>query len=399
MNKAFLFTYFLLLSLFSIAQFEDETENKTVFGGTDVIAKNAAGQVGIKSKDGREIIPFVYSKIIENRLGLFVFKVNKSNGYERSYSLGYYNRQFKQVLPCQYNSLLALDDGFIIASQNSDRKFGLVDTIGRIIIPFEYDEMAAPTEGLFLTKVGEKYGFINKKNNTVIDHKFAYASPFSEGLAAASKSGLIGFINRKGDFEIKERFTSADDFAYGYAQVFFYNQTSVVNPAGEILFPFIFKSIHSVGNGQFVFEASENLRNTLATTLPLLDIAQKPDELSQYDSIITSMDSEIDSEILEERFMGVMNSIGQLIGGNEFKQVVHLHSEGTDQLYAVQKKSDDENANSNYNFALMDGNGRMLSEYRFFEVRPDEKIVIEETEKGFVSYHVDPTGKLTKAEE
>ncbi|WP_343637711.1 WG repeat-containing protein [Fluviicola sp.] len=393
--KGFLITYFLLFSLFSVAQFDDETENKTVFGGTNFIAKNAAGQVGIKSKDGKEVVPFVYNKIIENHLGLFVFKVNKSNGYERSYSLGYYNKQFKQILPCQYNSLLALEDGFIIASQNSDKKFGLIDTIGRIIIPFEYDEMAAPSEGLFLTKVREKYGFINKKNNTVIDHKFAYASPFSEGLAAASKSKLIGFINRRGDFEIKERFTSADDFTYGYAQVFFYNQTSVVNPAGEILFPFIFKSIHAVGNGQFVFETSENLRNTLVTTLPQLKIAQKPDELSQYDSIITTMDSEIDSE-MGEKFMGVLNALGQLVGGNEFTQVIHIHSEGTEQLYAVQKKSDEENANSNYNFALMDGNGRILSEYRFFEVKPEEKIVVEETENGFVNYRVDPSGKLTK---
>ncbi len=397
--KVIVITYFLLFPLFSFTQFEDENEQKTVFGGTNVIAKNAAGQVGIKSKDGKEVVPFVYNKISENPLGLFVFKVNKSNGYERSYSLGYYNRQFKQILPCRYNSLFALEDGFIIASQNSDKKFGLVDTIGRIIIPFEYDEMAAPTEGLFLTKVGEKYGYINKKNNTVIDHKFAYASPFSEGLAAASKSKLIGFINRRGDFIIKERFTSADDFAYGYAQVFFYNQTSVVNQEGEILFPFIFKSIHSVGNGQFVFEANENLRTTLTSTLPKLRIAQKPEELSQYDSLITTMDSEIDSEIIEEKFMGVLNSIGQLIGGNEFKQVIHIHSEGTVQLYAVQKKSDEENANSNYNFALMNGDGKILSEYRFFDVKPDEKIVVEETENGFVNYLVDPNGKLTKIEE
>ncbi|MGV3612048.1 MAG: WG repeat-containing protein [Fluviicola sp.] len=394
--KGFLFTYFTFFTLFSFAQFEDENEDKTVFGGTNIIAKNAAGQVGIKSKDGKEIVPFVYNKIIENNLGLFVFKVNKSNGYERSYSLGYYNKRFKQILPCQYNSLLALEDGYIIASQNSDKKFGLIDTIGRIIIPFEYDEMAAPSEGLFLTKVAGKYGFITKKNNTVIDHKFVYASPFSEGLAAASKSDLIGFINRRGDFEIKERFTSADDFAYGYAPVFFYSQASVVNPEGEILFPFIFKSIHSVGNGQFIFETSENLRNTLASTLPKLKIAQKPDELSQYDSIITPMDSEIDSEILGEKFMGVLNALGQLIGGNEFKQVIHIHSEGTEQLYAVQKKSDEENANSNYNFALMDGNGKILSEYRFFEVKPDEKMVIEETETGFVNYYVAPNGKLTR---
>ncbi|WP_430404053.1 WG repeat-containing protein [Fluviicola sp.] len=256
--------------------------------------------------------------------------------------------------------------------------------------------MFAPTESLFLTKLNGKYGFINKKNHVVIDHKFTYAAPFSEGLAAASKSNLIGFIDRKGDFEIKERFTSADDFEYGYAQVFFHNQTSVVDSKGMILLPAIFKSIHSVGNGQFVFEASSNLRSTLASTLPKLTIAQNIEELSQYDSLVTTMDSEIDSEVIEEKFMGVMNSIGQLIGGNEFQQVIALYSDGTNQLYAVQRKSDNESENSNYNFALMDGNGKILTEYRFFEIKPDEKIVVEETENGFVNYHVDSSGKLSK---
>jgi hypothetical protein len=268
--------------------------------------------------------------------------------------------------------------------------------LGRIIIPFEYDEMFAPTESLFLTKLNGKYGFINKKNHVVIDHKFTYAAPFSEGLAVASKSNLFGFIDRKGDFEIKERFTSADDFEYGYAQVFFYNQTSVVDPKGMILLPPIFKSIHSVGNGQFVFEASANLRSTLASTLPQLAIAQNIGELSQYDSLVTAMDSEMDSEIIEEKFMGVMNSIGQLIGGNEFQEVIALYSEENNPLYAVQRKSNHENENSNYNFALMDGNGKILTDYRFFEIKPDEKIVVEESENGFVNYRVDSSGKLSK---
>lgn len=396
--KAFLITYFFLLSLFSFAQFEEDNENQPVFGGTHVIAQNAAGQFGVRSKDGKDVVPFVYTKIIENHLGLFVFKINKSNGYERSYSLGYYNRQFKQVLPCQYNSLLALDDGYIIASQNSDKKFGLIDTIGRIIIPFEYDEMAAPSEGLFLTQLNDKYGYINKKNHVVIDHEFTYASPFSEGLAAASKSSLIGYINRKGDFEIKEKFSSADDFEYGYAQVFFHNQTSVINQTGAILFPFIFKSIRSVGNEQFVFEAGENLRSTLTTTLPKLAIAQKIEELSQYDSIITTMDSEMDSEFIEGKFMGVLNAIGQLVGGNEFNQVIPLYSEDTNQLYAVQRKPGDENSSNSYHFALMDGSGKILTEYRFFEVKAEDKIVVEETENGFVNYYVDALGNLSKIE-
>lgn len=395
--KTFLICCLLFTSFGSFSQFEDEVEDKPVFGGTNVIAKNAAGQVGIKSAEGKEIIPFVYSKIIENHLGLFVFKINKSNGYERSYSLGYYNRQFKQVLPCQYNSLLALDEGYMIASQNSDKKFGLIDTLGRIIIPFEYEEMAAPSEGLYLTKLKGKYGFINKKNHIVVDHEFTYASPFSEGFAAASKSGLIGYIDRKGDFEIKEQFTSADDFAYGYAQVFFYNQTSIIDPKGLILFPFIFKSIHAVGNGQFVFEAGENLRKTLVATLPKLGVAQRPNELSQYDSLVSTMDSEIDSETLEEKFMGVLNLNKQLIGGNGFQQVIHLISEDQNQLYAVQRKGNsEENSSTIYNFALMDGNGKLLTDYRFFEVKPEERIVIEELNDAFISYRVDASGKLTK---
>ena len=44
----------------------------------------------------------------------------------------------------------------------------------------------------------------------------------------------------------------------------------------------------------------------------------------------------------------------------------------------------------------MDGSGKILSDYRFFEVKSDEKIVVEETENGFVNYRVDSTGKLTK---
>ncbi|AEA44429.1 WG repeat-containing protein [Fluviicola taffensis] len=385
------------LSLFSAAQFEEEIDNKEIYGGAYTISKNAAGQYGVTSRKGEIKVPFVYSRIIENDLGLFVFKINKSNGFERSYSLGYYDHQFKMVLPCQYNSLLSLEDGLIIGSQNLDKKFGLVDTLGRIIIPFEYDEMFAPTESLFLTKLNGKYGYISKKNNVIIDHEFTFAAPFSEGFAAASKSNLIGFIDRKGNFEIEQKFTSADEFHFGYAQVFFHNQTSLVDQTGKILFPFIFRSIEAVGNNQFVFEANESLRANIERNLPKLQIAQKMEELSMYDTLITGMDSEIDSEPLEERFMGVMDLTGKLIGGNGFQQVIPLFSVGTNQLYAVQKKSDSEDdSSSNYLFALMDETGKLLSEYRFFEVKADEKIVVEETEKGFIDYRVDANGKLVK---
>ena len=44
----------------------------------------------------------------------------------------------------------------------------------------------------------------------------------------------------------------------------------------------------------------------------------------------------------------------------------------------------------------MDGTGKILTDYRFFDVKPDEKIVVEESENGFVNYRVDSNGKLSK---
>ncbi|WP_430404051.1 WG repeat-containing protein [Fluviicola sp.] len=129
MIRFILIGFIIFSSFFSFAQFEEEIDHKAIYNGAYFISKNAAGQYGVITDKGQTKVPFVYSRIIENDWGLFVFKINKSNGFERSYSLGYYDHQFKMVLPCQFNSLLSLEDGLIIGSQNLDKKFGLVDTL------------------------------------------------------------------------------------------------------------------------------------------------------------------------------------------------------------------------------------------------------------------------------
>lgn len=393
------FAYLIILLPFTLfAQFDEPADQGLLTDGKNKITKNAAGQYGVISENGNTLIPFVYSKIIENPWGLIVFKINKNNGFERSYSLGFYNHQFKFVLPCQFNSLLPIDDGFIIASQNKDKLYGLVDTLGQIIIPFEYEELHAPTDDLYLAKQEGKYGFINRRNHKTVDFEFNYAAPYSEELAAASKSQQIGYINRKGNWVISEQFSAADEFHHGFAQVFLHSQATVIDLTGKILFPALFKSIKSAGNNQFIFEAGENTRAQLPELLQKLPIVVKPDDISVYDTLIVSTDSDMEFEGQENHFMGVLNLQGQLIGGNEFQQVILIDSEGDKQLYAVQRKVDSEDDPSNYLFALMNEAGQLITTYRFFDVKPDEKQVLEENDTDYKTFsvNIDGTLKLVK---
>lgn len=391
--KPWLLVLFLSNFLYGLTQFETDFYPKPIFDSTYFIQKDAAGQFGVISVNGETRIPFLYSRIQENEYGLLVFKPNKSNGYVRSYSIGYYNRQLELILPVSYHSLLAIDHGRIIASRNEDGLFGLVDTSGKTLIPFNYQELFPPQEGLFLSKKNNKFGFINGRNHIVLEHQYAYAGNFSEGLAPASNDRLMGYINKKGVFVIPMRFTSADEFHLGYAQVFLNGQTSIVNPDGIILFPFLFTHIEAVGNDQFVFETEELNRPQFSELLQSISI------LNPNDSPIFPTDTDYtpDNAFSEnQHFQGVVNLNRELIGGNQFTQVRFLGTFNKQNLYAVQQAIDPENAN--YNLAVMDQNGKLLTEYRFLDVRFDTEtntvILEEETEFETRQYQLSETGTL-----
>lgn len=393
--KTFLTCFILAFCKLSFGQFEDNYDTILIFGSQGKITKNATDLYGVINRNGETVIPFLYNKIIENKLGLFVFKINKSTGVERTYSLGYYNHNFSMVLPCNYKSLLAVDNQFIIASQNSNQKFGLVDTLGRIIIDFKYDEMVAPTEGLFLTKIKGKYGFINKKDHVVIDHEFEYAAPFSEELAVASKNHLVGYINHKGNFVIPDIFIAADDFHYGFAQVYSTNnRATIIDKIGTFIFPPIFESIESVGNLQFIFKTNESYRNTLENV-----ISETNSTTNLNENVIDTNYFVISEDTFDENiphFKGVLSVEGKLIGGNDFNDVIALFSSAEKQLYAVQRRGNREDENASFNYALMNEKGELVTGYDFFDVRIDEKQVLKETETGFETFQIDDSGNLVK---
>lgn len=396
--KFFILFFLLFFSAFGFSQDVPNAYPYAIFQNNYSIEKNENGQFGVKNKKGETIVPFIYNRIVNHPTGLVVFKLNKSDGYERTYSCGFYTKGMNFVLPCNYSSLVPLADGTLIACHKSLNLFGLTDTIGRIIIPFKYAELCPPTDKLFCAKYDNKYGYIDQHDQTIIPFIFQFAKPFSEGLAIATTKKLVGFINKKGQFEIEEKFSGANDFSMGYAEVFINDEASIIDTKGEILFPFIFHSIRPIPNSYFIFEAPESYRNKLSQLLvetpiatnldqrlPLLDSLKETDEFGGFYSNENSV-----------AFQGVLTKNKLLIGGESLRKVDYLTTVNGLNYYSVQNMNQI-NASENWNFALMNNSGKLMSDFVFLSLSFDPKnnrIIGEiDAEKGVTLVEVLTNGK------
>ena len=147
---------FAFLPFILFAQNEQNDESNRLLGGSCFIFKSVTGAYGIKSsKDSTVLVLAQYAHISEIPEGVIVVKQNKNISYEGSYSSGFLNRSLKMILPCKYRNISSSGNGHLIACQNADFKYGLVDTVGRILIPFMYDDLGTYGDGLFPAKTGD----------------------------------------------------------------------------------------------------------------------------------------------------------------------------------------------------------------------------------------------------
>ena len=110
---------------------------------------------------------------------------------------GIINRNGEWVIPLKYEALdVVRGKQHLIAVL--DGKSGLIDMHEKVIVPFQYERMAALTnfiyasqlpQDLFIVKAKGSSGMVNLKNEVVIPLKYRSLSPTNGGIAAESENG------------------------------------------------------------------------------------------------------------------------------------------------------------------------------------------------------------------
>lgn len=259
-------TIFLSLTLPSILFAQKDYEVVLEFKQGFTLIKKYSGREYryglLENSTGKVILPMQYSLVSESFDDeLFLVK-------DTADKVGVFSPKKGMVVTPVYREIRPYLQGFAVAIEGrgglSDR-FGVIDKLGKTVIPFTYEYLGNYRDGLFNYRENSRYGFIDIKNNVVIPATYRTSSDFSDGLAPAhDEAGNYGFIDKSGQWKIAPKYAMTDNFFDGYAKVYsvkrnnsrsgtpvFADTVGIINGEGKLIIPMQYNYISHKQHGLF----------------------------------------------------------------------------------------------------------------------------------------------------
>jgi hypothetical protein len=160
-----------------------------------------------------------YDSIYPGVAGLFVA--------ERNGKWGYLNKLGKVAIPFKFDDASPFREGRACVTKGNKR--GVIDSKGALLFrcrasaeqpsygPAYRDHLSSFAQGMLLDVVKGKCGFLNRDGKVVVDYLYDDATAFSEGLAAVKIGKKWGYINKRGKVTIEPQFEEPSEFREGLA--------------------------------------------------------------------------------------------------------------------------------------------------------------------------------------
>ncbi|TYR38409.1 WG repeat-containing protein [Sphingobacterium phlebotomi] len=177
-------------------------------------------KIGLANPNGHIILDTMYTAITIQRDN---FLRAVENGFA-----GLFDFNGGVILPTAYPFLgFVSDEGFLVAMK--DDKYGIVDTTGKTLLPFIYDEVIQPrfSEGRICMQKDGKMLLMDTDFQIIKELPYAHSYIFSNGFAIVEQKDesdpynkRYGYINRQGEEVIPPQYHSAYRFnKYGLTVV------------------------------------------------------------------------------------------------------------------------------------------------------------------------------------
>jgi hypothetical protein len=219
-------SFFLLALLFSIPGHAQ---------GVRHFAFKTGDKWGVKRNSGEVVVPPAYNFIGSFDLnGRACFYCTKNDKDRR---LGMIDTSGKVIIECRYYMCLDFTGGYAVTGLKNGKK-GMVDVNGRLLLQPEYDEVKLFSEGRALVAKDNKYGFIDESGAIVIPMQFDSAVSFSNNRALVIRNGMVGYIDHAGREVIPYDFQPGSaSFSDGTAIVKKNGRSGMIDTMGNIIIP------------------------------------------------------------------------------------------------------------------------------------------------------------------
>lgn len=127
---------------------------------------------------------------------------------------GLMNKSGDILIEPKYDVLEILDNP-MYARVSLDRRYGVIDLGGKVIVPLEYDYVGRMSEDVIIVTRDGLYGCYDKYGQLIVPIEFPEIREFAGGLARArdarNKKNLIGYIDKKGEWTMTAYFEDVED--------------------------------------------------------------------------------------------------------------------------------------------------------------------------------------------
>jgi hypothetical protein len=140
------------------------------YNGRAIVKKN--GKYGVIDETGKELFYTDYNRIDRFTNGYALVYTSPKDG---EIKIGVINKNGRVVVPAIYQwfeNVYNFNDGLVAMAQN--RKYGFLDTNGRIVVQFKYDKVESFRNGIAKFWLGwQNVGYINSTGKEIIHPNFA----------------------------------------------------------------------------------------------------------------------------------------------------------------------------------------------------------------------------------
>lgn len=167
---------------------------------------------------------------------------------------------FMTCLACKQDTTSSLDEKTVYLEDyvSPEHTWGFIDTIGQLVIPAEYDEVAQFSEHLAAVNRSGFWGYIDREGNEIIGPQFSSAYTFHEGLARVKPfNKSTCYITSKGKLVASEEWAAAGDFSNGRALVRVGTQFGYIDTSGQWLIKPLYSKARNFENGLAIVEFQE----------------------------------------------------------------------------------------------------------------------------------------------
>lgn len=190
---------------------------------------------GFVSKLGEEVIPVKYDRANAFSEGLTMV------GQKNTYYIIDENGEIITTLTFDLDEFGYFNNGKITVEK--DKKVGVIDKYGKIIIPIEYNNIFELSDNSYRVEKDNKAGIINQNGKTIIPIEYDEIDDFSQNLTIVTKDGKKGIINKQGEIIIPIEYDEIDSFSQNLAIITKDEKKGLINTQGKIILPIEYQEI------------------------------------------------------------------------------------------------------------------------------------------------------------